>query len=105
MDSMDTPLISEKNVEHIAALARIPVSGQEKQSLARGFNITMKVVDELFAVDVSGVEPTHQVTGMEDVMRDDTLQPERTFTQKQALANAPRSHDGCFVVDRVLNIE
>ena len=62
----------------------------------------MKVVDELFKVDVKGVEPTHQVTGMENVLREDKVIEENTLFQEEALKNAKRKHDGYFVVDQIL---
>lgn len=100
--NMSSAKFTSKNVKHIATLAKIPVTFQEEQKLARGFNTTMDVVDELFAVDVAGVEPTHQVTGSESVFREDEVDATRTFTQEQALANAPRAHNGFFVADQVI---
>ena len=90
------------DVGHIAALAQIPVSEEEKNTLAKGFNTTIGVVNNLFKVDVKKVEPTHQVTGLENVFREDEIEPGRMFTQEEALQNAPRSHNGFFVVDQVL---
>ena len=97
-----TQKISEDIVKHIAKLARIPVSDKEKKELTDGFNKTMDVVDKLFTVDVSGVEPTHQVTGLENVLREDGVKKENTFTQEEALKNAKRKHNGYFVVDQIL---
>jgi len=94
-----------KEVKHIAKLANIPVKDEEEKKLADGFTTTLKVVDELFKVNVKGVEPTHQVTGLENVLREDEVNPERTFTQEQALANAPRTNNGFFVVDQVIEQE
>jgi aspartyl-tRNA(Asn)/glutamyl-tRNA(Gln) amidotransferase subunit C len=90
------------DVTAIAKLANIPVSESEKQKLAEGFTTTMKVVDELTQVNVTGVEPTHQVTGLENVFREDEIDVERQFSQDEALANAPRTHNGFFVVNRVI---
>lgn len=91
-----------KDVKHIATLAQIPVTESEEKNLADGFNTTIKVVNELFAAKVQGVEPTHQVTGRENVFREDEIDVERMLTQEQALQNAPRVHNGFFVVDQVL---
>ena len=60
-------------------------------------------IQSLQSIDVTGVEPTHQVTGLENVVRDDKVQPEYTFTQQQALANASKQIDGFFVVPQILN--
>ncbi len=95
-------IISKDLVEHIAKLAKIPVSEGEKESLADGFNKTLTVIDELFKVDVSDIEPTHQVTGLENVLRDDMIDEKKMFSQEQALSNTKNKHNGYFVVDQIL---
>lgn len=102
---MTDHILSDERVDHIAHLARIPVSPREIHELAQGFNETLAVVDQLAAVDVSGVEPTHQVTGLQNILREDAVDETRMLSQEQALANAPRAHNGYFAVDRILNIE
>ena len=93
------------DVQKIAQLANIPVSDVQAQALAQGFATTMEVVEKLQQVDVRGVEPTSQVTGLENVLRDDIVDSNRTFTQEQALANAKNVHQGFFVVDQVIDQE
>ena len=96
-----TPL----DVQHIAKLANIPVTPEEEQKLADGFNTVIKVVEKLFLVNVAGVEPTHQVTGLENVFREDEVDTIRMFSQDQALSNAKNSYNGFFVVDQVIEQE
>lgn len=93
---------SSDDVHKIAKLADIPITTREETSLAEGFNTTIKVVDSLFSVDVKEVTPTSQVTGLENVFREDEIDGKRQFTQDQALSNAPRKHNGYFVVDQIL---
>ncbi len=89
-------------VHHIAALANIPLTENQEEKLAQGFVTTLKVVDRLMEVDTKGIEPTHQVTGLENVWREDEVDASRTFTQEEALANAKTTHQGYFVVPRVI---
>ncbi len=100
-----TNKIDPKLVEHIAQLAQIPVTEQEKAELAEAFNQTLGVIEELQAVETEGVEPTHQVTGLVNNTREDKVTPEVMFTQEEALANAQRTHQGYFVVERVIDAE
>jgi aspartyl-tRNA(Asn)/glutamyl-tRNA(Gln) amidotransferase subunit C len=93
------------SVRHIAKLANIPISEQEEESIAAAFTDTLQVVDELKEVDVAGVEPTHQVTGLTNVTRDDVVDEKRMFTQAEAVFNAKRAHNGYFVVERVIDNE
>lgn len=100
---MNHQAITTNQVKHIAKLANIPVSAQEEIDLAKAFNQTLDVIEELKTVDVTGIEPTHQVTGLENVTRDDAVTTDRMFTQNQALANAQHTYQGYFVVPRVID--
>lgn len=98
-------VISPALVQQMAVLANIPISKDEEQKLADGFTTTMKVVDQLNAIDTTNVEPTHQVTGLTNVFRDDVVDNEQMFTQAQALANASHTHHGFIMVDQILGKE
>lgn len=90
-------------VRHIAKLANIPITDQEEHALEKAFIETLKVIDDLKSVDVTGVEPTSQVTGLENIWREDQVDQAHSFTQIEALANAHQSHDGYFVVPQVID--
>jgi len=100
-----TQKIDKTLVKHIAQLAQIPISVQEEKILADNFSETLRVVDELQQVNTEGVELTHQVTGLKNITREDEINEKNMFTQQQALANASRTHDGFFVVERVIDVE
>ncbi len=93
---------SQQTVHHIAQLANIPLTSEEEVKLAGQFEETIEVVAHLSELETANVEPTHQVTGLENVWRDDVVDEERMFTQEQALANASKKADGYFVVPQVI---
>lgn len=93
---------ASSDIQKISKLANIPVTEELAEDLAQGFTKTMAVVDELTKVDVAGVEPTNQVTGLENVLREDEIDTTHMFTQDEALSNATRTYNGFFVVDQVL---
>ncbi len=95
--------ITSDDVSHIAGLAHIPVTNEEKKKLAVGFTQTICVVNELFIVDVTGIEPMYQVTGIVNAFREDVINEARMFTQKQALSNASNAHNGFFVVSQIID--
>lgn len=99
----DHQTITTSQVRHIAQLADIPITAQEEVNLADAFNETLEVVDKLKSVNVQNVEPTHQVTGLENIWREDKINQTNTFTQTQALANARQTHQGFFVVSRIID--
>jgi aspartyl/glutamyl-tRNA(Asn/Gln) amidotransferase C subunit len=91
-------------VQHIAALSAIPLEDEsEAEELAAAFRETLEVVDELRAVDVEGIEPAHHVSGLVNETREDVYEPDREFSQEEALRNATRAHDGYFVVPQVIS--
>ncbi|MCX7955828.1 MAG: Asp-tRNA(Asn)/Glu-tRNA(Gln) amidotransferase subunit GatC [Patescibacteria group bacterium] len=94
--------INKVLVKKIAQLAQIPVSEKEEEKLAKGFEKTIEIVDELFKVDVFEVQPIHQVTSLENIFREDKIDEKRMFSQNEALNQAKNKHNGYFVVDQIL---
>ena len=77
------------------------LSDAEVRDIENEFNTLLKQMDLMNAIDTDGVEP--QVYCFEDettFIRDDEVS--NVFTQKQALANAPKVWDGHFVVPKVV---
>lgn len=99
---MGMSTVSVALVAHMSALANIPVTKLEEEKLAQGFATTLKVVDQLMDIDTSSVQPTHQVTGLMNVWREDSVDESRTFSQAEALANASNKHNGYFVVPQLV---
>ena len=97
-----SPTITTETVAHIAQLAQIPVSQQQQEALRSAFAETLATFDSLQAIDTTDTQPTYQVTGLENVLREDIIDKRHTFTQAQALANAKRAHNGYFVVGRII---
>lgn len=58
-------------------------------------------VKRLDSVDVSGLKPTYQVTGLSNVTREDIVADAQT-DPKQLLKNAPKSQDGYIKVGRMI---
>ena len=95
-------VVDPKLVAHIAVLANIPITQAEEKKLADGFTTTLGVVDKLSSVDTQQVEATHQVTGLENIFREDQVDPSRMFSQKDAIRNAKRTYKGFIVVDQII---
>lgn len=90
-------------VNHIAKLAHLPISPDQETALAAAFDQTLMVINALQDVDVTGVSPTHQVTGLTNVLREDVVDTTRMFSQEDALRNAANTHNGYIVVDQVIS--
>lgn len=92
--------ISQKEVEHVAQLARLELTEAEKARFAEQLSHILTYVDQLQGVSTEGVPLTASVANEETVFREDT--PRACLPPEKALANAPESHDGFFVVPKIL---
>lgn len=101
-DTDVSPVVTASDIDHIARLANIPLTTEQAAELTEQVGVTVAYVSHLSSLDTTGVIETSQVTGMENVLREDIVDEKRMFTQEEALANATRTHNGFFVVDRVL---
>ena len=93
--------ISVEEVERIAKLARIGLTPEETAKMSEELGNILEFVEQLQKVDITGTEPTDQVTGLEDVWREAVVRP--SLPREQLLAGAPHQKDGYIVVKRVLN--
>jgi aspartyl-tRNA(Asn)/glutamyl-tRNA(Gln) amidotransferase subunit C len=64
-------MITPEQVKHIAKLARLGLQDQDVEKFSGQLSSIMDYVEKLKEVDVKNVEPTSQVTGLENVMRED----------------------------------
>lgn len=92
-------------IPHIAKLANLTTTEAEQKNLEAAFSETFGVIANLQSVPVSGVQPTFQVTGLENVLRADEVDQLKMFSQSQALANAKETHEGYIVVNQVIEQE
>lgn len=91
------------DVNHVAKLANLQISSGEEQKLEKQLDETIEYVEELNKVNTQNIEPTSQVTGLENVTRDDTTKP--SLSQDEALSNAKSKHNGFFKVNAIFNEE
>ncbi len=59
----------------------------------------IEYVNKIQEINTENVIPTSQVTGLENIFREDIVKP--SFSQKEALANATRKYKGYFVAKSV----
>ena len=91
--------ISREHVQHVARLARLGLSEGEVAKFGEQLSSILENIEILNQVDTTGVPPTAQVTGLENVMRPDTTW--QGLDLEQVLANAPRREGDYFRVQHV----
>lgn len=88
------------NITHIAKLANLPLSKEEEKKLAAQLETTLEHIERLKEIDTTTITGTNEVTGLEDVLREDVAMP--SLLQEEALINAKKSYNGFFVVPAIL---
>lgn len=92
--------ISHEEIQKIALLSRLAIKEDQMDAVGTQLNDILSYMDLISQVDVEGVQPTAHAVTMQNVMRDDAVQP--SFTNEQALLNAPEPEDGYFKVPKVI---
>ena len=92
--------ITQQEVEKVANLARLALTDGEKAAFAKQLSQILTHVETLKQYDRRGVEPTATVPGHTNVFRLDDVRP--SLSVESAVANAPESVDGFFVVPKII---
>jgi len=93
--------LSRDDVLKLALLSRLKLTDDEIERFRVELSSILEYVEKLNSVDVSGLEPTYQVTGLKNVMRKD--EPvDYGYETEGLLKNAPAVKDNQFKVKRVL---
>jgi aspartyl-tRNA(Asn)/glutamyl-tRNA(Gln) amidotransferase subunit C len=93
-------MISEKDVQYVAGLARMHLHGDEVQHLTKDLERILEYIHKLNSLDVGDVQPTSHVLPLKNVHREDTVRP--SFSQDEALSISVEQHAGSFKVPKVI---
>lgn len=93
--------ISRDDVLHLAQLSSLELSEDEINGLQTDISNILGYVEKLGGLDTAGVEPTYQVTDLQNVWRDDTI-IDYSVSREQLLSLAPESSDNQIKVPKVL---
>jgi aspartyl-tRNA(Asn)/glutamyl-tRNA(Gln) amidotransferase subunit C len=95
--------LSLEEVEHIATLARLGLSEEEKRRFQQQLSAVLEHAGRLDELDTDAISPTATVLPLRSVMRVDESRP--SPPRETILANAPAAEEGCFRVPPVLPLE
>ena len=94
--------LSDEDVRYVARLSKFTLSDDEIARFKTELASILGYVEKLNSVDTAGVEPTAQVTGLMNVMREDKVE-ENPVSKEELLKNAPKTdNDDYIVVKKVL---
>ena len=93
--------ISQDDVRHLAQLSSLQLGDNEAEALRADLENILGYIEQLSELDTTGVEPTYQVTDLENVWRDDEVD-DYGLGRKELLALAPAADAKQIKVPKVL---
>lgn len=93
--------LSRDDVLKLARLARISLSDAEVEEFSGELSAILQYVEQLSSVDVEGLAPTNQVTGLTNVMRKDEV-IDYGYAPADLLKNVPAVESGQLKVKRMI---
>lgn len=92
--------ITVKDVEHVAKLARLELSEDEKTMFTEQLNAILQYAEQLNKLDTEHVPPTSHAMPLSNVLREDVARS--SLPIEKVMLNAPDEEDGQFKVPAVL---
>lgn len=92
-------IISDNDFTKLVKMTKLTLNDDEKKSIHPQLDEALKAVEVFDELDLTGVPPLSHPGGLTNVMRKDIIKP--SFSQEEALANAPDSHAGFVMVPGV----
>jgi aspartyl-tRNA(Asn)/glutamyl-tRNA(Gln) amidotransferase subunit C len=93
--------LTREDVLKLASLARISLSDDEVEEFSEELSAILGYVEQLSTVDVSGLKPTNQVTGLTNVMRADEV-IDYGYKPADLLKNVPKVKGDQLQVKRMI---
>jgi aspartyl-tRNA(Asn)/glutamyl-tRNA(Gln) amidotransferase subunit C len=93
------PRATVETVDHVAKLARLSLSDEERHTFARQLDEILAYAEAIQSLDTEGVEPMSHAAASES-FRDDTRRA--GLPREVAVLSAPDGADGLFRVPRIL---
>ena len=93
----------EIDIEHVARLARLDLTDEEKRRLAAQLGAILEHAAKVGEVAADDVPPTAYAIPRSNVLRPDEITP--SLTVEEVLANAPEVEDDRFKVPRIVEVE
>lgn len=93
--------LSLNDVQYLAMLSNLKLDDEEAKSLTDDLDRIVGYIEQLSELDTDGVEPTYEVTGLQNVWRQDEVD-ESGVTKDQLLSLVPESFQDQIKVPKVL---
>lgn len=90
--------ITEETIEYVSILAKLDLTGEEKEQAGRDMSNMLDYIDLMGELDTTGIEPMTHVFPVQNVFREDVVT--NGDRRDEMLSNAPEEKDGMFVAPK-----
>jgi aspartyl-tRNA(Asn)/glutamyl-tRNA(Gln) amidotransferase subunit C len=94
-------MLTREEVLQIAKLASLELADDEVEKFRQQLSDVLELFKKIDDVDLKNIEETSQVTGLENVMREDEVLPSEC-SREELLENAPRKNENSIIVPKVI---
>lgn len=94
------PDVNDALIDKLSSLAKLDFNGAERETIKQDLHRMLAFVEQIQAVDTTGVEPLIHMTEEPLQLRED--EPQMPITHEQALQNAPKRDSDYIRVPKVL---
>ena len=94
--------LSKEQIIALAQLAKLKLSDEEVDRYQHELSEILSYVEQLASVDTAAFEPTYQVSGLQNVMRDDEVVTEQPASPDQLMSLPPKTKNGFIQVGRMI---
>jgi len=93
-------MLSKEEIEHIAMLARLSLTEEEKELFGAQLSSILDYMEKLNELATEHIEPTSHVLSLSNIMREDA--PRDSIPREDALSNAPDRTDKFYRVPKII---
>lgn len=97
---MTEKIITKKEVEYVAKLAKLEFNEEEKEEFTAQLNSILDYFKKLNELDTERVEPTAYVISMPNLLNEDVVKP--SLSQDEVLSHAKYIKKGYFKVPKIM---
>lgn len=97
-----TTKLTQKDVLHIADLAKLSLSPNERKEISGQLEETLDKIENLEELQTQHIPPTNSIVNLTNVFFTDGTPNTKGLTQRQALSQAHKTEKGQFVVEKIL---
>ena len=94
-------MISQKEVQHIAKLARLGITKKEEEKFAKELSSILDYIEKLKKVDISKAKISSHLIQVENVMRNDEARSLKPEVRRKIIEQAPKTKNGYLKVKSI----